>query len=228
MFYNVISGTIQLGFLPYFPYLFTIQLAFLLYFPYLFTFQLTFLPYISSLFPFQLTFLSYFPYLQFQTLRLKKYGKMKCFIASCTRKQVTLHFKRCGLIKYGKMKCFITSCTSKASNVSFQTLRFEKVRGKSTGKWSTCISVRTKSYFGWSVRGNYRKRPWPEVTSDSRVFSCYNSSTKCTIAHHRHGYRMWPKVTWPRSGSLGRVRACATRKLRNIRLSRTFSPEMTL
>jgi hypothetical protein len=126
--------------------------------------------------------------LNFKRCGLKKYGKMKCFIASCTRKQVTLHFKRCshisdeasggatgsgpdrkwrqipafflaitvvqnvplritdmdtgcdrrsrGLIKYGKMKCFITSCTSKASNVSFQTLRFEKVRGKSTGKWN--------------------------------------------------------------------------------------------
>jgi hypothetical protein len=34
---------------------------------------------------------------------------MKCFVASCTRKQITLHFKRCGLKKYGKMKCFITS-----------------------------------------------------------------------------------------------------------------------
>ena len=41
--------------------------------------------------------------------------------------QVTLHYKRCGLKKYGKMKCFITSCTRKASNVAFQTLRFEKV-----------------------------------------------------------------------------------------------------
>ena len=29
---------------------------------------------------------------------------------------------------YGKMKCFITSCTRKASNVAFQMLWFEKVR----------------------------------------------------------------------------------------------------
>jgi hypothetical protein len=36
--------------------------------------------------------------------------------------------------KYGKMKCFITSCTRKASNIAFQTLRFEKVWGKRTGK----------------------------------------------------------------------------------------------
>jgi hypothetical protein len=43
-------------------------------------------------------------------------------------KQVTLHFKRCSLKKYGNMKCFITSCTRKASNVAFQTLRFQKVR----------------------------------------------------------------------------------------------------
>jgi hypothetical protein len=50
----------------------------------------------------------------------------------------TLYFKRCGLKKYGekygKMKCFITSCTRKASSVAFRTLRFEKVREKSTGK----------------------------------------------------------------------------------------------
>jgi hypothetical protein len=49
-------------------------------------------------------------------------------------KQVMLHFKRCGLKKYGKMKCFTTSCTRKTSYVVFQTLQFEKVRGKSTGK----------------------------------------------------------------------------------------------
>jgi hypothetical protein len=36
--------TIQLDFLPCFPYLFTIQLAFLPYFPYLFTIQLPFFP----------------------------------------------------------------------------------------------------------------------------------------------------------------------------------------
>ena len=32
------------------------------------------------------------------------------------------------------MKGFITSCTRKSSNVAFQTLQFEKVREKSTGK----------------------------------------------------------------------------------------------
>jgi hypothetical protein len=32
-------------------------------------------------------------------------------------KQVTLHFKSCGLKKYGKMKCLMTSCTRKTSNV---------------------------------------------------------------------------------------------------------------
>jgi hypothetical protein len=37
--------------------------------------------------------------------------------------------------KYGKMKCFITSCTRKASNVAFQALCFETVRGKKTWKW---------------------------------------------------------------------------------------------
>jgi hypothetical protein len=30
----------------------------------------------------------------FQKLRLKKYGKMRFYITSCTRNQVTLHFKR--------------------------------------------------------------------------------------------------------------------------------------
>jgi hypothetical protein len=49
-------------------------------------------------------------------------------------KQVTLHFKHHGLKKYGKMKCSITSCTRKAINVASQTLRFENVREKSTGK----------------------------------------------------------------------------------------------
>ena len=32
------------------------------------------------------------------------------------------------------MKCFIMSCTRKESNVAFQTLWFEKVLEKSTGK----------------------------------------------------------------------------------------------
>ena len=66
--------------------------------------------------------------LHFKRCVLKKYGKMKCLMTSCTRKtsnvavwkrtvkwnvlwryvrgkQVTLHFKRCGLKKYGKMIC---------------------------------------------------------------------------------------------------------------------------
>ena len=30
-----------------------------------------------------------------------------------------LYIKRCGLKKYGEMKCFITSCTRKSSNVAF-------------------------------------------------------------------------------------------------------------
>jgi hypothetical protein len=53
--------TIQLGFLPYFPYLFTIQLTFLTYISYLFTIQLTFLPYFPYLSTIQLTFLPYLP-----------------------------------------------------------------------------------------------------------------------------------------------------------------------
>ena len=46
----------------------------------------------------------------------------------------TLRFEKVRGKKYGKMKCFIMSCTRKASNVAIQTLRFEKVREKSTGK----------------------------------------------------------------------------------------------
>ena len=46
-----------------------------------------------------------------------------------TQKKIKLNSE-----KIGKMKCFITSCTRKASNVAFQTLRFEKVREKRTGK----------------------------------------------------------------------------------------------
>jgi hypothetical protein len=46
--------TIQLGFLPYFPYFFAIQLTFLPYFPYHFTIQLSFLPYVLNHFIIQL------------------------------------------------------------------------------------------------------------------------------------------------------------------------------
>ena len=52
--------TVQLGFLPYFPYLFTIQLTFLTYFSYLFSIQLTFLPYFPYLFTIQHTFFHIF------------------------------------------------------------------------------------------------------------------------------------------------------------------------
>jgi hypothetical protein len=48
-------GTVQLTFLPYFPYHFTIQLILLPYFPYIFTIQLTFLPYFPYHFTIQLT-----------------------------------------------------------------------------------------------------------------------------------------------------------------------------
>jgi hypothetical protein len=54
---------VQLGFLPYCPYLFTIQLSFLPYFPYHFTIQPTFLLHFPYLFTIQLNFLLYFPFL---------------------------------------------------------------------------------------------------------------------------------------------------------------------
>jgi hypothetical protein len=75
----------------------------------------------------------------------KKARENEIFITSCTRKTTNWYFKCCNSNvavwkstgkKYGKMKCFIMSCTRKASNVAIQTLRFEKVREKSTGKWN--------------------------------------------------------------------------------------------
>ena len=44
----------------------------------------------------------------------------------------------------------------------------------------------------------HRKRPLREVLACA-----------CTTGS-RHGYRTWPKVTWPWRGSLGKVHACAT------------------
>ena len=55
-----VNFTIQLAFLPCFPYLFTFQLTFLPYFPYHFTIQPTFLPHFPHLFTIQLGFLPYF------------------------------------------------------------------------------------------------------------------------------------------------------------------------
>jgi hypothetical protein len=83
-----ILSTIHLTFLAYFPYHFTIRLIFLPYFPYLFTIQLP-----------------------------KSTGKWIVLLRHLLEKQVTLHFKRCGLKKYGKMKCFITSCTRKVGGI---------------------------------------------------------------------------------------------------------------
>ena len=79
------------------------------------------------------------------------------------------------------------------------------------------LNDRFKPYFGVSEIGplrmtwSDRKRPWSEVMSWKyalrmpgfypRFSSFYSSSTKCTIAHDRHGYRMWrdrltsPEVT---------------------------------
>jgi hypothetical protein len=62
----------------------------------------------------------------------KSTGKLNVLWRYVLKKQVTLHFKRAFEKStgknYGKMKCFITSCTRKASNVVFQTFRFEKER----------------------------------------------------------------------------------------------------
>jgi hypothetical protein len=64
--------------------------------------------------------------------KVKRYEKCGRKV-SWTVKRYGNYWKSTGK-KYGKMRCFITSCTRKASNVAFQTLRFEKVRVKSTGK----------------------------------------------------------------------------------------------
>jgi hypothetical protein len=105
-------------------------------------------------------------------------------------------------------------------------------------KHPSSISERFKSYFmgskgeatgndvteshvtgsGIDRKWRYRKRPWLEevLTGSDRVrirnrfprFSTYSSSTKYTIAHDRHSYRMWHDP-W-RGVSRERVRACAT------------------
>jgi hypothetical protein len=51
------------------------------------------------------------------------------------------------------------------------------------------------------------------------LFSYY-SSTKCTIAHDRHGYRMWRTEGFPWKGGM------RIRKLRKICSSGAFSPEV--
>ena len=69
----------------------------------------------------------------FQTLRFEKVRENETRKTSNVTFQM-LYFIRCGLKKYGKMKCFMTSCTQKISNVAFQTLRFEKVQENDTRK----------------------------------------------------------------------------------------------
>ena len=101
----------------------------------------------------------------FKRCGLKKYGekhgKIKCFIASCTRKASNvalqpLRFEKLREKKYGKMKCFIRSCTRKASNVAFQTLRFEKVREKSMGKCFITSGARHEN----KTAGKFFDRKW--------------------------------------------------------------------
>ena len=79
-------------------------------------------------------------------------------------------------------------------------------------KKDSSISVRFKSHFRRIVQGNRAiVHAWPEVTSPEvtapeicaaharlfpALFSYYSSSTKCTIAHDRHGYWMWRDRKW--------------------------------
>jgi hypothetical protein len=65
----------------------------------------SFLPYLPHPFTIQLTFLPYFPY-----------------HFTIGKQVIMLHFKRCGLKKYGKMKCLMTSCTRKTCNVDEMVL----------------------------------------------------------------------------------------------------------
>jgi hypothetical protein len=98
---------------PYYPYLTTIQLTFLPYFSYLFTI-------FSPIFPiFSLFNLHFFHMFHiFVSLFLMILSMIRGKWRHVRGKQVTLHFKRCGLKKYGKMKCLMTSCTRKTSNVA--------------------------------------------------------------------------------------------------------------
>ena len=75
--------------------------------------------------------LSYFPdealRMTFDRI-LRKENEM--FITSCTRKTTNWYWKRCSLKKYGKKVRENEKYIRKASNVAFQTVRFEKSMGK--------------------------------------------------------------------------------------------------
>ena len=59
------------------------------------------------------------------------------------------------------------------------------------------------------------------------VFSYYSCSTSSTVVQVPHGYRKWPKVTWPRRGFHWKGLRMRNRTLYNIRPSGAFTPEMT-
>ena len=62
----------------------------------------------------------------------------------------------------------------------------------------------------WKWKGDHFPHFLPRISRVFYFFSYYSSSTKCTIAHDRHGYRMWRQSRDRKGGFLGRECACAT------------------
>ena len=61
---------------------------------------------------------------------------------------------------YGKFKCFKTSCTRKASNVAFQTSRFEKVWENEMFYNVTRYKSRLNSEMIWKIQKKIVKKIW--------------------------------------------------------------------
>jgi hypothetical protein len=113
------------------------------------------------------------------------------------------------------MCCFSSNYKGVRSKTGWFRIRIMCLSG------AKVVNQHGQSYFGWSEEWSYRKwhhrkRPWPEMTSPEvmwpvvtwpevtsrkwshahvqpvpALFSYYSSSTKCIIAHDRHGYRKW-------------------------------------
>jgi hypothetical protein len=135
--------------------------------------------------------------------------------------------------------CFLSQCQQKKHKKKCPNNKYRHTRDRLFG----LISAQLKSHLMWS-KVELPEATSPEVTRNDvtgnhvtggdrvrmrnrfpRFFSYYSSSTQCTIAHDRHGYRMWrhqasrdlegiPLEGWG-------ARMC-NQKLRNIRPSGAF------